>query len=211
MFYINDIFKELEKKKQEKILNAAFEEFARYGYKKASTNRIVQRAGISKGMLFYYFNNKKELYDDLIELGIEIIKRDYYGRIDDQERDFIKKFRQAAKIKMEAFQTYPHLFFFFGSAYLNHKEDESSAEILEKLNQVRQMGFSKLYGNIDTDKLRTDIPVEQIYRMFNWFMGGYEKEMTALLKDQDWMEIDYGPYWEDFYQALDYLKVIFYK
>ena len=49
---------EQEEKKQ-KIYQAALEEFVEHGYQNASTNRITQRAGISKGLLFHYFKNKK--------------------------------------------------------------------------------------------------------------------------------------------------------
>lgn len=48
--------------KRNKITVVSIDEFAKYGYKNSSTNRIVQNAGISKGSLFKYFKNKDELY-----------------------------------------------------------------------------------------------------------------------------------------------------
>lgn len=63
-------FFSLEPDKRERIINAALNEFARNGYGKASTNEIIKEAGISKGSLFNYFNNKKELY--LFLLGYEL-------------------------------------------------------------------------------------------------------------------------------------------
>lgn len=53
--------------KQEKILQASVEEFAHYGYEKASTNRIIEKAKVSKGLLFHYFGNKRELYLQTLE------------------------------------------------------------------------------------------------------------------------------------------------
>lgn len=44
------------------VLAAAVEEFARYGYRAASTNRIARRAQVAKGLLFHYFGNKEGLY-----------------------------------------------------------------------------------------------------------------------------------------------------
>ncbi|MDD3656837.1 MAG: TetR/AcrR family transcriptional regulator, partial [Atribacterota bacterium] len=60
MAIIYSQFHSLESEKQERIINAALKEFARNGYGKASTNEIIKQAGISKGSLFNYFNNKKE-------------------------------------------------------------------------------------------------------------------------------------------------------
>ena len=36
-------------------------------YKKASTDLIAYKAGVSKGLLFYYFQNKKDLYLTVFE------------------------------------------------------------------------------------------------------------------------------------------------
>jgi AcrR family transcriptional regulator len=52
-------FLRLSETKQNEIMHAALREFSRFGYDLASTNRIVAEAGISKGVLFKYFSNKK--------------------------------------------------------------------------------------------------------------------------------------------------------
>lgn len=43
-------------------MNAAFKEFGKFGYAQASTNHICKQYDISKGLLFYYFQNKEQLY-----------------------------------------------------------------------------------------------------------------------------------------------------
>lgn len=55
-------FEKLPEDRREQILRIAAEAFVRGGYEGASTNEITRRAGISKGILFHYFGNKKELY-----------------------------------------------------------------------------------------------------------------------------------------------------
>ncbi len=55
-------FSQLPKEKKKRILQAAIEVFAQNDYKHASTDEIASRAGISKGLLFYYFHDKKTLY-----------------------------------------------------------------------------------------------------------------------------------------------------
>ena len=46
-------FQELSKEKQERIILAGMESFGKCGYKKALTDDIAKKAGISKGLLFY--------------------------------------------------------------------------------------------------------------------------------------------------------------
>ena len=50
------------REKRKKILKEALIEFGNNGYANTSTNQIVKRAGVSKGLLFNYFCSKKELY-----------------------------------------------------------------------------------------------------------------------------------------------------
>jgi AcrR family transcriptional regulator len=47
---------------QAAILRAALDEFAAHGFSAASLNRIIDAAGISKGSMYYYFDDKEELY-----------------------------------------------------------------------------------------------------------------------------------------------------
>jgi AcrR family transcriptional regulator len=44
------------------ILDAAGSELAAHGFEKASINRVIERAGISKGAFYYYFDDKRDLF-----------------------------------------------------------------------------------------------------------------------------------------------------
>lgn len=50
----------------EKIRNAAVGLFARKGYAATTTREICQRAGVTKPVLYYYFNSKEQLFTDLV-------------------------------------------------------------------------------------------------------------------------------------------------
>ena len=43
------------------LLEAAFEEIYRVGFQAASLDRILDRAGVTKGALYHHFKNKLEL------------------------------------------------------------------------------------------------------------------------------------------------------
>ena len=53
-----DTFENLPEEKRKKILEICLDEFSENSYENSSTNTIVKRAGISKGILFHYFKNK---------------------------------------------------------------------------------------------------------------------------------------------------------
>lgn len=100
-------FLNLDSEKQNRILNAAINEFAEKGYENASTNDIVKEAGISKGLLFHYFKNKKQLFLFLYDYCIDVSLTEFYKKIDLNERDFFVRLRQIHLIKAELLNKYP--------------------------------------------------------------------------------------------------------
>ena len=68
---MNEKFFDLRKEKQDRIMGAAMEVFALYGYEHASTDDMVKRAHISKGLLFHYFGSKKNFYIYCLERSME--------------------------------------------------------------------------------------------------------------------------------------------
>lgn len=207
---ITEKFMKLDPKKRKIILDAAYKEFAEHGYEYASTNRIVKNAKISKGMLFYYFNSKKELFHYLISYGIDYIVNEYLNEIDENERDFIEKYRQMAKIKMKSYTENPHIFHFFGTIYIN-EFDELPEELKKQLLEARNLAYTKTYKNIDKSLLREDIDPDKIIRLINLTMLGYENELVNSLKGEKISSIDYSEYWKEYDEFLDLLKKVYYK
>jgi AcrR family transcriptional regulator len=66
-------FDNLEPEKQEAILRAAGEEFAEHGFASASINRIIERSGMSKGSVYYYFEDKADLFATVLERSTQRI------------------------------------------------------------------------------------------------------------------------------------------
>jgi len=64
---VHSRFENLDSATQEHLIQVAAEEFAERGYEGASVNRIIARAGISKGSLYYYFDDKADLYATVVE------------------------------------------------------------------------------------------------------------------------------------------------
>jgi AcrR family transcriptional regulator len=55
-----------EKRSRSKIIVAAFELFATEGYR-VGINRIIDKAGVSRGALYHYFKSKEDLFEEVVK------------------------------------------------------------------------------------------------------------------------------------------------
>ena len=57
----------LDERRRERVLRAAMAEFGRHGYSGASLNVIAREAGVAKGSLFQYFDDKFDFFAHVAE------------------------------------------------------------------------------------------------------------------------------------------------
>ncbi len=63
-------FQNLDEPRRSAILAAAAEELGERGFDGASYNRIIERAGISKGAMYYYFADKDDLFRTVLATAL---------------------------------------------------------------------------------------------------------------------------------------------
>lgn len=184
-------------------------EFADKGYEQASTNRIVKEAGIGKGMLFYYFNNKKDLYHYLVDYAFDFTKNNYISLIHIKEPDFIERMKQAASIKMKSYAENPDVFNFLGTLILD-PQLELPENLKIRFEEMKKAGLSMMYDNIDTSLFRDDIDANIAFRAIRWSIEGYQNDVMNRLKGQMMSSINMDPLWDEFDAYLEVLKTSFY-
>jgi AcrR family transcriptional regulator len=103
-------FLNLPEEKREKIISAAVDEFADYGFESASINRIVANSGIAKGSFYQYFENKMDVFMHLLSV-IEQEKMDYFQdkHPPSNHLDTFEYFRWMMKAGMEFNSAYPRM------------------------------------------------------------------------------------------------------
>lgn len=74
MKYHNDSYDRISQEKKDRILSVALEEFATKGFNNANTNVIAEKAGISVGSLFKYFENKENFFLTIVNYGVSQIE-----------------------------------------------------------------------------------------------------------------------------------------
>jgi len=66
-------FEEMRESRRKQIMDAALELFASEGYTHCSMSKLAAHAGISKGLIYNYFDSKEALLVAIIEEGIQDI------------------------------------------------------------------------------------------------------------------------------------------
>ena len=75
-------FKKLDDDRRDTIMEAAARAFSADGYEGASINKILQDAGLSKGVAYYYFEDKADLFATTVEFYLQQIDTNIRGRLD---------------------------------------------------------------------------------------------------------------------------------
>jgi TetR/AcrR family acrAB operon transcriptional repressor len=167
--------KEEAQQTKEAVLEAALQVFSEKGYAAATLNEIAARAAVTRGAIYWHFNNKAELYNTLLleasstsaqvveqaageggELP-EILRRIFIRLLNAVEQDP----RLRATLELELFKT----------AQLSELEESrkqhlaSGEELIAGIASVMQLGMQDGY-------LREDVDAVTMARSFIGFQNG---------------------------------------
>ncbi|MBB6218581.1 AcrR family transcriptional regulator [Anaerosolibacter carboniphilus] len=156
-----ETFEKLPESKKNDILQVCIEEFAINGYENTSTNTIVKRLGISKGVLFLYFRNKRSLYLYLVDHVLESLTSKFLEHFHDQGQekmfDVFDHFDHMGKYYKDLMQKNTYDFKFILGAML-----EAPMELREEIDVRHNRSHERLFKMINTDKFRKDIDPKMV-------------------------------------------------
>ncbi len=138
---------------KDKILKVASREFAKYGYKGVSLDRIAQKIGVTKPALYYYFKNKQTLYETILENKMDTLIKDLKICLNEKPEDGIKCYIETFE---ETFKKHPCFASILARELVNGGENVSD-KIIEKfanilkilasiLNRGKEEGVFKFYS-----------------------------------------------------------------
>lgn len=197
-------FLNLDKEKQDRIINAAIKEFAQKGFDKASTNEIVKEAGISKGLLFHYFQNKKQLYLFLYEHTIDVLMEKIMEKINWDEKDIFVRYRQIALLKIEIYKIYPEMLNFVKSIYKD-SSSEVKIDINRRGKEILESSLNKLFSDIDLSKFKKGVDAKKAINIINWTLEGFAYQMQEKVLSLSLEQIDME---ETVAEMEEYLKIL---
>lgn len=159
---MNERFFDLNKSKQDRIINSALSVFTENGFAHASTDEIVARAGISKGLLFHYFGSKLGTYAFLYEYSTRYVllalKNEFRGR----ETDFFSLHRRLTAMEALIMKTYPCMLLFLGDA--DQERSPQASEALPLRGQAAA-AFQDLYDRTKVPQGFSKEDTDQLNRM----------------------------------------------
>ena len=95
-----ETFLNLPSEKQEKIMRVSIKEFLCNGFEKGNIGAIAKNAGVAKGSMYQYFENKKELFLYCVKWSIELLlqKNEAFITMKDKEMNIFDFLYHNAKI-----------------------------------------------------------------------------------------------------------------
>ena len=107
---VTRMFLNLDAGKQQRIVEAAVDEFAGKGFTGASMNVVVERAGISKGAIFKYFQSKSGLFAFIYRIALNQVK-DYLRAVRDESvgTSFFQRLERVMRAGVEFIRRHPGL------------------------------------------------------------------------------------------------------
>ncbi|MBU1170812.1 MAG: TetR/AcrR family transcriptional regulator [Proteobacteria bacterium] len=94
--------------KYQDLFQASLELFAAYGYKKTTVDDVAKRLSMTKGNLYFYVKNKRDLYEKTINYALIQWKNTVEQRLL-QEEDLVARFRMMALASIEYIENNPLL------------------------------------------------------------------------------------------------------
>lgn len=199
---MNERFFSLPEEKQQDIINAGFRVFSENSYKKSPTSEIAAEAGISKSLLFHYFQNKKELYlylwDKCAEITIDHLTR--AGCY--EQTDLFEMMHRGMEAKLTLIRKYPRIGTFVIKAYFEKDPDVRPA-VQKSFQKMLDFKAMKTLKNVNPDDFIPGIDIEQMYRQMYWASEGYlwEKVQGA--------ELDVDQMGKDFEKMIAFWKQVY--
>ncbi len=102
-----DTWHRLPEARRAAVLAAAEAEFAAHGFSRGSLNVIAREAGVAKGSLFQYFDDKADLYTYLCERAADRVGAALDGSNHDWSSDFFAAYEEFLDSWVEHFRTHP--------------------------------------------------------------------------------------------------------
>jgi AcrR family transcriptional regulator len=143
--------------KKNKILLSAVKIFARDGFKKATIDEIVEKAGVAKGTAYYYFKSKQEIFEAIITEGLS---------------DFEKKIKESVSVGKNVIEKIENVIETEQNYILKYRDffDVFLSQLIKKTKRFEEL--EKLIDEGKKEKvLRTDLDTKMTANAIFWMVA----------------------------------------
>ena len=156
------------------MINAALKVFAMQGYKHASTDDIVKEAGISKGLLFHYFESKLGVYEFVYEYSVRYMVIELSSTVSRTETNLFEIMRQMEFARMNVAKGYPYM-----QQFLNRSLNEDIGEALlatESKRAILEKEYNRIASQISYAEFPQGVDGKKIFKIMDFAIKGLMTE-----------------------------------
>ena len=133
------------------IFESAIKIFSESGYRGATMDDIAANAGLAKGTLYYHFASKEEIFNFIVEEGIQILQSQVV-EIQKQDIDPISKLIKISRIQLSFLYGYTDFFKVVMSQLWGHekRQDELRGKIRDYIKDI-EIDIKEAMNNKEID------------------------------------------------------------
>jgi TetR/AcrR family fatty acid metabolism transcriptional regulator len=166
----------VQKEKEGLIFNAALRVIKKRGFHKARMSDIAKEAGISYGLVYHYFKNKEDLFDNILNRWWEGLFQ-LMEEVLENEQSVYERLRRIILYFFDTYQNHPELVNIFIT------EISRSTSNLTRIRLEHFIKFMKLTDSLmengqKQNLLRKDIKARYLTYIF---LGAMETFITAMV------------------------------
>ncbi|MDP4087784.1 MAG: TetR/AcrR family transcriptional regulator [Bacillota bacterium] len=205
-----ETFFNLEEAKQEKVMRSTISEFLKQGFEKGNIGDIAKNAGVAKGSMYQYFENKKELFIYSVQWAMDLLMEKYskYLVAPSKELDMFDYLLQTSRTIIIQMREEKELVIFIQDVFLGKHRGpmDESMEYMVKATEKHLMDFIR--RGKENGQIRKDID-DKVLCLFVMAVSYKFKEYImnrARSSGEDIMDEPFEAYEADIKSMLELLK-----
>ncbi|MCE5220911.1 MAG: TetR/AcrR family transcriptional regulator [Clostridium sp.] len=119
------------------IFESAINTFSESGYRGATMDNIAANAGLAKGTLYYHFSSKEEIFNFIVEEGLQILQNKII-EVQDMNIGPIEKLIKICRVQLTFLHRYTNFFKVVMSQLWGNenRQDELRQKIKKYINEI---------------------------------------------------------------------------
>ncbi len=184
---------------KQKIFVAAAQLFAQKGFRGVTMREIASTCGVTKPTIYYYFNNKEQIYKEIIKAGIEHGNADVNRIWSMPGLSLQQKLTELFQKRLHDCEQYPAFAQIFLRCYLGNEDLSFMKDISKAVrSESLQILVEMLQGGVEAGEIRRDVDLQMA-----------AKTITAVFLYYLWELLESGCQVENLKVAEPVLSIIF--
>lgn len=192
-----ETFFNLSEEKREKIIKESIKEFGKQGFEKGNIGKIAKEAGVAKGSMYQYFEDKKELYIHCVKESFNISMKYGSAKIQNfQEANIIDLFYEGFKDSWFFLKEERDIYIFLLNLYYESKCSIKNEALSYILDQSRNFMINLIEINKEKGFIRNDISTESILVFIEGISTKIKEHMReyAEKNQKDFLDMEFNDY-----------------